>query len=159
MRLVNRTFNELQTGDVAELRRLISADDLYVFAAASGNHNPMHLTDSDLDGDGRNERVAQGMFVASMISAVLGTQLPGAGTLYRRQSGAETGYTVVNAYGIGRLDQIHTGPGQGCEQALRGVVRRRIIGRAAEVYFQICNRQVRPGQQWGRSQNHPGKVI
>lgn len=85
MRLVNRTFNELQTGDVAELRRLISADDLYVFAAASGNHNPMHLTDSDLDGDGRNERVAQGMFVASMISAVLGTQLPGAGTLYRRQ--------------------------------------------------------------------------
>ena len=85
MRLVNRTFNELKTGDVAELRRLISADDLYVFAAASGNHNPMHLTDSDLDGDGRNERVAQGMFVASMISAVLGTQLPGAGTLYRRQ--------------------------------------------------------------------------
>ena len=61
MRLVNRTFNELQTGDVAELRRLISADDLYVFAAASGNHNPMHLTDSDLDGDGRNERVAPGM--------------------------------------------------------------------------------------------------
>lgn len=85
MRLVNRTFNELQKGDVAELRRLISADDLYVFAAASGNHNPMHLTDSDLDGDGRNERVAQGMFVASLISAVLGTQLPGAGTLYRRQ--------------------------------------------------------------------------
>lgn len=85
MRLVNQTFNELQKGAVAELRRLISADDLYVFAAASGNHNPMHLTDSDLDGDGRNERVAQGMFVASMISAVLGTQLPGAGTLYRRQ--------------------------------------------------------------------------
>lgn len=85
MRLVNQTFNELQKGAVAELRRLISADDLYVFAAASGNHNPMHLTDSDLDGDGRNERVAQGMFVASLISAVLGTQLPGAGTLYRRQ--------------------------------------------------------------------------
>lgn len=85
MRLVNQTFNELQKGAVAELRRLISADDLYVFAAASGNHNPMHLTDSDLNGDGRNERVAQGMFVASLISAVLGTQLPGAGTLYRRQ--------------------------------------------------------------------------
>jgi len=85
MRLVNQTFSELQKGAVAELRRLISADDLYVFAAASGNHNPMHLTDSDLNGDGRNERVAQGMFVASLISAVLGTQLPGAGTLYRRQ--------------------------------------------------------------------------
>lgn len=85
MLLINRTFNELQVGDSAELRRLVTADDLFVFAAVSGNHNPMHLRDSDLDGDGRTERVAPGMFVASLISAVLGTQLPGAGTLYKRQ--------------------------------------------------------------------------
>lgn len=86
MRLVNKTFDEIAVGDRAELRRLIAADDLYVFAAASGNSNPMHLQDSDLDGDGTVERVAPGMFVASLISAVLGTQLPGPGTLYRRQS-------------------------------------------------------------------------
>jgi len=86
MRLVNRTYEDMQPGDVAELRRLITSDDLFVFAAASGNHNPMHLTDSDLDGDGQVERVAPGMFVASLISAVLGMQLPGAGTLYRRQT-------------------------------------------------------------------------
>ena len=76
MRLVNRTFPELQPGDVAELRRLITADDLYVFAVASGNFNPMHLTGSDLDRDGQTERVAPAMFVGSLISAVLGTQLP-----------------------------------------------------------------------------------
>lgn len=86
MRLVNRTFEELALGDVAELTRLVTADDLYVFAAASGNYNPMHLSDSDLDHDGQPERIAPGMFVASLISAVLGTQLPGAGTLYRRQT-------------------------------------------------------------------------
>ena len=86
MRLVNRTFDEIAAGDRAELRRLITADDLYVFAAASGNANPMHLTDSDLDGDGIAERIAPGMFVASLISAVLGTRLPGPGTLYRRQT-------------------------------------------------------------------------
>lgn len=85
MQLINRTYDELKVGDAAELRRLVTADDLYVFAAASGNYNPMHLTDSDLDGDGKTERVAPGMFVASLISAVLGTRLPGAGTLYRRQ--------------------------------------------------------------------------
>ena len=85
MRLVNRTIDELNPGDTAELRRLITADDLYVFAAASGNYNPMHLTDTDLDADGQTERVAPGMFVASLISAVLGTQLPGPGTVYRRQ--------------------------------------------------------------------------
>jgi phosphate butyryltransferase len=86
MRLVNKTFDEIQPGDRAELRRLITADDLYVFAVASGNSNPMHLTDTDIDGNGTTERVAPGMFVASLISAVLGTQLPGPGTLYRRQS-------------------------------------------------------------------------
>jgi phosphate butyryltransferase len=85
MRLVNRTFDEMQPGDVAELRRLITADDLYVFAVASGNFNPMHLQDSDTDGDGTLERVAPGMFVASLISGVLGTRLPGPGSIYRRQ--------------------------------------------------------------------------
>ena len=85
MRLVNRTFDELLPGETAELRRLITSDDLLIFAAASGNHNPLHLSDSDLDGDGQTERVAPGMFVASLISAVLGMQLPGAGPLYRRQ--------------------------------------------------------------------------
>jgi phosphate butyryltransferase len=85
MRLTNKTFDEIAVGDRAELRRLITPDDLYIFAVASGNTNPMHLTDSDLDGDGTVERVAPGMFVASLISAVLGTQLPGPGTLYRRQ--------------------------------------------------------------------------
>lgn len=85
MRLTNRTFDEIEPGDSAELRRLITPDDLYVFAVASGNTNPMHLQDSDIDGDGHHERVAPGMFVASLLSAVLGTQLPGPGTLYRRQ--------------------------------------------------------------------------
>lgn len=85
MHLVNRLIDEMQKGDSAELRRLITADDLYIFAVASGNTNPMHLQDSDLDGDGHLERVAPGMFVASLISAVLGTQLPGPGSAYRRQ--------------------------------------------------------------------------
>ena len=86
MRLVNRTFDELKPGDTAELRRLITADDLFVFAVASGNYNPMHLTETDLDADGQTERVAPGMFVASLISAVLGTQLPGPGTIFVSQS-------------------------------------------------------------------------
>lgn len=86
MHLTNRTFDELQPGDHAELRRLITADDLYVFAAASGNYNPMHLPEADGDGDGRPDGIAPGMFIASLISAVLGTMLPGPGTLYRRQT-------------------------------------------------------------------------
>lgn len=86
MRLFNHTFDELQPGQSAELRRLVTQDDLYVFAASSGNYNPMHLPDTDVDGDGVPEQIAPGMFLASLISAVLGTQLPGPGTLYRSQS-------------------------------------------------------------------------
>ncbi len=86
MRLENRTFDDLKIGDAAELRRLITADDLYVFAVASGNFNPMHLPGMDGDGDGVPDNVAPGMFVASLISAVLGTLLPGPGTLYLSQS-------------------------------------------------------------------------
>lgn len=86
MHLTNRTFDELSPGDSAELHRLITQDDLYVFAASSGNYNPMHLQDHSAGGTSESAPVAPGMFVASLISAVLGTQLPGAGALYRRQS-------------------------------------------------------------------------
>lgn len=86
MRLVNRTFDELQPGETAELRRLITTDDLYGFASVSGNYNPMHLPKEDGDGDGRPDGIAPGMFIASQLSAVLGMLLPGPGTLYRRQN-------------------------------------------------------------------------
>jgi phosphate butyryltransferase len=86
VRLINRTFDEIQPGQIAEMRRLVTMDDLYVFAAASGNHNPVHLIDSDIDGNGSKERIAPGMFGGALISAVLGTQLPGPGTLYCRQT-------------------------------------------------------------------------
>ena len=86
MKIENRIFDELQVGDSQSLRRLCTQDDLLVFANVSGNHNPMHLFDLDGDGDGQPEPYVPGMFLGSLISAVLGTLLPGAGTLYRAQS-------------------------------------------------------------------------
>ncbi len=85
MTLTNRPFATLRLGDSAEYRRLVTADDLYVFAAATGNHNPMNLPDQDLDGDGRTESRAPATFVAAMVATVLGNQLPGPGTRYLRQ--------------------------------------------------------------------------
>ncbi|MDO5606716.1 MAG: MaoC/PaaZ C-terminal domain-containing protein, partial [Paracoccus sp. (in: a-proteobacteria)] len=85
MRLENKTLDELRIGDSAELRRLVTADDLIIFATASGNYNTMHLPGFDTDGDGLAEEMAPGMFVASLISGVLGSILPGPGTLYRNQ--------------------------------------------------------------------------
>ena len=87
MKRENRTFSELQIGDSAELRRVCTADDLFVFATASGNHNPLHLPGYDLNRDGKHDEVtAPAMWIGSLISAVLGNILPGAGTRYRSQT-------------------------------------------------------------------------
>ncbi len=82
----NVPYDQLTVGMEASETRLCRADDLYVFANNSGNFNPMHLPKEDGDGDGSDEAVAPGMWVASLISAVLGCRLPGPGALYRSQT-------------------------------------------------------------------------
>jgi phosphate butyryltransferase len=84
--LTSTPYADLAIGQAAHVTRLCRAEDLYVFANASGNLNPMHLPDHDGDGDGTAEAVAPSAWVAALISGVLGNQLPGPGTLYLGQS-------------------------------------------------------------------------
>lgn len=98
--LKNTPFEELTVGMEAEMQRLCRQDDLFVFAHSAGNLNPLHLPDFDGDGDSTPEARAPGMWLASLISGVLGCQLPGPGTKYKRQSlhfsgAAQAGDTVV----------------------------------------------------------------
>jgi len=90
-RLTSIPYDALEPGQEASVTRLCRAEDLYVFAHASGNLNPLHLPKVDGDGDGRPEAVAPSAWVAALISAVLGNQLPGPGTLYDCQSLSFTG--------------------------------------------------------------------
>lgn len=94
MMIENKIYDELTPGMSAELRRVCTIDDFYVFATASGNHNPMHLPNADGDGDGKPEVIAPSMWVASLLSAVLGNILPGPGTLYRSQTLNFSGYAT-----------------------------------------------------------------
>ncbi|MGL5137274.1 MAG: bifunctional enoyl-CoA hydratase/phosphate acetyltransferase, partial [Beijerinckiaceae bacterium] len=82
----NTTFDELQIGQTATIERSVTANDLYVFAHASGNTNPIHMPGVDIDGDGTVDTVAPSLWVGALVSSVLGTLLPGAGTLYRSQN-------------------------------------------------------------------------
>ncbi|MEL7173623.1 MAG: MaoC/PaaZ C-terminal domain-containing protein, partial [Pseudomonadota bacterium] len=84
--LENTPFDAIEPGQRAELRRLCAEDDFFAFAATTGNHNPLHLSTHDGDGDGVPEAVAPALFVGSLVSAVLGTMLPGAGTVYLSQN-------------------------------------------------------------------------
>ena len=79
MSRVNHTWDEIAVGDVGELTRVCTADDIIVFVHASGNYNPTHLAPSP-------EAVAPSMWVGSLFSAVIGNVLPGPGTTYRSQT-------------------------------------------------------------------------
>jgi len=80
----NRLYDEMKVGDTASIKRVCTANDLYIFANASGNLNPLHLPEQD--GEPRSDAVAPAMWVGALVSAVLGNILPGAGTLYKTQS-------------------------------------------------------------------------
>lgn len=82
----NRTFAELKIGDRATLSRQLTERDIEVFAAMSGDVNPAHVDDAFAHSDQFHKIVAHGMWGGSLISAVLGTELPGPGTIYLAQS-------------------------------------------------------------------------
>lgn len=85
MRIASRAYADLQVGDTAGLERLCTANDLVVFAHASGNLNPLHLPSRDSD-EKAKDAVAPSMWIGSLFSALLGNRLPGVGTLYKAQS-------------------------------------------------------------------------
>ncbi len=76
----------IEIGDSGSFRRTITDADVKHFAAATGDTNPYHF-DDEYAAQGRfGERIAHGMLVTGLISTVLGTVLPGAGTIYLSQS-------------------------------------------------------------------------
>lgn len=84
--LTNRTFSQLQIGDRAELTHTVRPDDIMLFAAVSGDVNPAHLDATFAAAGPFGHVVAHGMWTAALVSAVLGTRLPGPGTIYLDQN-------------------------------------------------------------------------
>ncbi|MBS0575300.1 MAG: bifunctional enoyl-CoA hydratase/phosphate acetyltransferase [Proteobacteria bacterium] len=85
-RIENRTFDELRIGDSASLARTLAREDIELFAAMSGDVNPAHVDEAFARDDLFHHVVAHGMWGGALISTVLGTQLPGPGTIYLGQS-------------------------------------------------------------------------
>ena len=85
-RIENKTFDELKLGDTASLVRTLTHKDIEVFAIMSGDVNPAHVDENFAKSDMFHKVVAHGMWGASLISTVLGTELPGPGTIYIDQS-------------------------------------------------------------------------
>jgi 3-hydroxybutyryl-CoA dehydratase len=73
-------------GDNASISKTITDADIHAFAEVTGDHNPLHLDDEYAAKTRFGRRIAHGMLCASLISAVLANELPGAGSVYLSQT-------------------------------------------------------------------------
>jgi 3-hydroxybutyryl-CoA dehydratase len=74
-------FDELQVGAAAESRKTISESDVYLFAGVTGDFNPMHVDAEFAKKTPFGARVAHGPLTFSLCAGLLGTELPGLGTV------------------------------------------------------------------------------
>lgn len=72
-------------GQTATITRTVSGADIGAFAWATGDVNPIHMDEAYASTTRFKRRIAHGMLVGSYISALLGTEFPGPGTIYMSQ--------------------------------------------------------------------------
>ena len=83
--MIGKTIDQLKVGDTAKFSKTISESDVYLFAGVTGDLNPAHVNEDYAKDTFFKTRIAHGMLSASFISTVIGTMLPGPGTIYMRQ--------------------------------------------------------------------------
>jgi 3-hydroxybutyryl-CoA dehydratase len=79
-------FEDLEVGMTETLVKHVSSSDVVGFAEVSGDRNPIHLSEHFAAKTPFKTRIAHGLYTASLISAVLGTRLPGPGAIYLSQT-------------------------------------------------------------------------
>ncbi|WP_423925680.1 bifunctional enoyl-CoA hydratase/phosphate acetyltransferase [Dokdonella sp.] len=84
--MCNRTFDQIAVGDEASIERTLTASDIQLFAVLSGDVNPQHPDPVFAASTRYHGVIAHGMWGAALISAVLGTRMPGPGTIYLSQT-------------------------------------------------------------------------
>lgn len=82
----NHLFNEIKVGQSASLSKRITRKEVRIFAEITNDMNPLHLDSAYAKHTVFQKRVAHGFFTASLIPALLGTVLPGPGSIYLEQT-------------------------------------------------------------------------
>ena len=79
------SIDQLSVGQAASFSKTVTESDIYLFAGVTGDVNPAHINEAYASKTFFKGRIAHGMLSAGFISAVLGMQLPGPGTIYLEQ--------------------------------------------------------------------------
>ena len=83
--MIGVTIDRIEVGDRAEVTRLATGGDIAGFVDSVGDYNPIHSDPAYAAGTLFKERIAPGIWTAGLVSAVIGTRLPGPGTIYLSQ--------------------------------------------------------------------------
>lgn len=84
--IVGYYIEDLSVGMSASYAKTVTETDVVLFSGVSGDTNPVHLNEEYARGTMFKGRIAHGMLTAGFISTVLGTKLPGPGTIYMSQT-------------------------------------------------------------------------
>ena len=79
-------IEDIEIGMTRQLKKIVTDRDIEMFAEVSTDHNPVHLNEDYANETIFGGRIAHGMLTAGLISAVIGEQLPGHGTVYLGQT-------------------------------------------------------------------------
>lgn len=80
-----KTIDKLKVGDSDEFTKTVSESDIYLFAGITGDLNPAHINEIYAKNTVFKGRIAHGILIGGFISTVIGTKLPGPGSIYREQ--------------------------------------------------------------------------
>lgn len=105
------TIDLLQVGQQADFTKTVSESDVYLYAGLTGDLNPAHINEEYAKGTRFGGRIAHGMLSAGFISAVIGMQLPGPGSIYMGQNLKFTapvciGDTVTATVTVREIDSV-----------------------------------------------------
>ena len=84
--MIGKTIAELKVGEQASFSKTISESDVYLYAGITGDFNPAHVNEDYAQTTAFKTRIAHGMLTAGFISNLLGTRLPGPGSIYMSQN-------------------------------------------------------------------------
>jgi acyl dehydratase len=106
-------IDELRVGDTATAAMRIGRDQIAAFAALSGDTNPLHLDGDVASANGFERPIAHGLISLSVVSRLIGTVLPGPGSLWVSQTVRFSAPVLVGDEVVARVtvEQISKGTG------------------------------------------------
>lgn len=84
--MIGKPYDQLVIGDTDRFSKTVTETDIYLFAGVTGDLNPAHIDEAYAQGTFFKTRIAHGMLLAGFVSTVVGTRIPGPGSVYMEQT-------------------------------------------------------------------------